>query len=647
MIKSVFLFIVSIFSLQIVNAQSETIIFDSVKEKFPNSDYVYLEQKSVIEYKVVENKVVQTINFKEKILVLTQNGIANLKFDSYEYDDFVSIENFKSSVTELKIAGVTKTFIHQDNRVIVKPPVKKISTNFVFYDGSMVVNYMYPNLNIGSIIETSYTMVINEQSFPNRELIGQFEPILNKEIIINIPNSIKVNCLSYNLTPSIKRDTIVKSNKKSIIISSTNCPKIAFEKNSIGLFHYAPHIVLIVDEFTTTSGSQKVLSDLSSLHHLYLKTLSEIEKETASNELIQLSKQITDTIPLELDKVKAIYYWIQDNIKYIAFEEGKYGYVPRNGNDTYRKRYGDCKDMASLVYLMTKAINIPVYLTWVGTRELPYDYSTSHNPTVDNHMISTYISDGQHYILDATNSIQDIHFPTAFIQGKELLIHKDTSTYEVFRVPIISESLNTISDSVHIEIVENVLQINKKIHLTGYEKTNHTYALLDLKESETTTIIQDLFFNSNQNIEIQKTNIENLKEREKDLNISIESTMKLQESNSKLFVPAFQITNPIELFDLTKRKTPISLNNTGSYNFVTTFKIPDNQEVLSLPTNDQFSSDFFEIESNFTQENNQVICKLSFKIKTLEIPTSAFTDLNAFQSMLKKELKKIIILIKK
>ena len=158
MIKSVFLFIISIFSLQIVNAQSETIIFDSVKEKFPNSDYVYLEQKSVIEYKVVENKVVQTINYKEKILVLTQNGIANLKFDSYEFDDLVSIENFKSSVTELKIAGVTKTFIHQDNRVIVKPPVKKISTNFVFYDGSMVVNYMYPNLNIGSIIETSYTI---------------------------------------------------------------------------------------------------------------------------------------------------------------------------------------------------------------------------------------------------------------------------------------------------------------------------------------------------------------------------------------------------------------------------------------------------------------------------------------------------------
>ncbi|MCC6701214.1 MAG: DUF3857 domain-containing protein, partial [Fluviicola sp.] len=222
MIKSVFLFIISIFSLQIVNAQSETIIFDSVKEKFPNSDYVYLEQKSVIEYKVVENKVIQTINYKEKILVLTQNGIANLKFDSYEFDDLVSIENFKSSVTELKIAGVTKSLSYKDNRVIVKPPIKKISTNFVFYDGTMVVNYMYPNLNIGSIIETSYTKVIKEQSFPNRELIGQFEPILNKEVIIVIPKNIKLTCLSYNLTSSIKRDTVVKNNKKSVVISSTN-----------------------------------------------------------------------------------------------------------------------------------------------------------------------------------------------------------------------------------------------------------------------------------------------------------------------------------------------------------------------------------------------------------------------------------------
>ena len=51
----------------------------------------------------------------------------------------------------------------------------------------------------------------------------------------------------------------------------------------------------------------------------------------------------------ELEKVKAIYYWAQKNVKYVAFEYALGGFVPRDANDIYSKKYGDCKDNSSIM----------------------------------------------------------------------------------------------------------------------------------------------------------------------------------------------------------------------------------------------------------------------------------------------------------
>ena len=61
--------------------------------------------------------------------------------------------------------------------------------------------------------------------------------------------------------------------------------------------------------------------------------------------------------------------------KYVAFEDGMGGFVPREAGLVCSRRFGDCKDMASILTAMNRAAGIPAYFTWLGTRDLPYTFS--------------------------------------------------------------------------------------------------------------------------------------------------------------------------------------------------------------------------------------------------------------------------------
>jgi hypothetical protein len=60
--------------------------------------------------------------------------------------------------------------------------------------------------------------------------------------------------------------------------------------------------------------------------------------------------------------------------------------------------------MANLMTEMLKLAGLEAYMTWIGTRHIPYDY-TLPSLAVDNHCISTVILGGKEYYLDGTEKV--------------------------------------------------------------------------------------------------------------------------------------------------------------------------------------------------------------------------------------------------
>src|SRR5258708_38232193 len=60
------------------------------------------------------------------------------------------------------------------------------------------------------------------------------------------------------------------------------------------------------------------------------------------------AKELTAGPGTDMDKIKAIFYYVQDNIRYIAFEDGMAGVKTEKTHEVLRKKNGDCKGLGKL-----------------------------------------------------------------------------------------------------------------------------------------------------------------------------------------------------------------------------------------------------------------------------------------------------------
>jgi Domain of Unknown Function with PDB structure (DUF3857)/Transglutaminase-like superfamily len=85
-------------------------------------------------------------------------------------------------------------------------------------------------------------------------------------------------------------------------------------------------------------------------------------------EIQQKVAELTATSKTTLDKIDALTRFVQQGIRYVAIEIGIGGYQPHPAAKILADRYGDCKDKATLLSAMLKAIGVDSYYVLVNTR---------------------------------------------------------------------------------------------------------------------------------------------------------------------------------------------------------------------------------------------------------------------------------------
>lgn len=143
--------------------------------------------------------------------------------------------------------------------------------------------------------------------------------------------------------------------------------------------------------------------------------------------------EITQGKSTAIEKVKAIYYWVQDNVRYIAFEDGLAGFKPEKAQEVLRRKYGDCKGMANLTKELLKASGFDSRLCWIGTHHIAYDYSTP-SLAVDNHMICAVVLNGRRYFLDATEKYIPLNEYAERIQARQVLIEDAFRAHTIYKL---------------------------------------------------------------------------------------------------------------------------------------------------------------------------------------------------------------------
>ena len=61
------------------------------------------------------------------------------------------------------------------------------------------------------------------------------------------------------------------------------------------------------------------------------------------------------------EKLERIFTFVQQKIRYVAVSIGIGSYQPHFAEDVFQNRYGDCKDMSTLIVALARAAGIPAY----------------------------------------------------------------------------------------------------------------------------------------------------------------------------------------------------------------------------------------------------------------------------------------------
>lgn len=135
-------------------------------------------------------------------------------------------------------------------------------------------------------------------------------------------------------------------------------------------------------------------------------------------------REIVEKCPTEAEKVRAVYHFVTNAIRYNAWEFGVHGYQPYTVTQIFQRQFGDCKDKALLLCVMLREIGIaarPVLIYAEDRRshlELPF-------PLVErfNHCIAAVTrADKSLHFLDATATFHGVNTIPSMDQGAPVLL---------------------------------------------------------------------------------------------------------------------------------------------------------------------------------------------------------------------------------
>ncbi|MFV8756826.1 DUF3857 domain-containing protein [Nannocystaceae bacterium ST9] len=165
-------------------------------------------------------------------------------------------------------------------------------------------------------------------------------------------------------------------------------------------------------------------------------------------------------------KIQAIYEHVIRSTRYVGLEFGIHGYKPYRTTDIYNRRFGDCKDKASLLKVMLGLVGIEANLVLVRTRDQGRIGEQPASLSAFNHAI-VYVPEYDLFI-DGTAEHSGAFELPAGDQGASVLIIEDGKGASFRTIPYTTPDQNVESFDYEVAIAaDGDAKVDYSMTLTG------------------------------------------------------------------------------------------------------------------------------------------------------------------------------------
>ncbi len=189
------------------------------------------------------------------------------------------------------------------------------------------------------------------------------------------------------------------------------------------------------------------------------------EQLVVDNEIRKIVTEQTNGLTDRRKKVAALHNWVVQNTRYVGLEFGIHGFKPYRTTECLKRRFGDCKDKASLIKVMLDTAGIPANIVLVRTRRNGEIDTTPASLQIFDHAIA-YVPEFDLF-LDGTAEYSGTSELPWGDQGVQVLIVKDGGEYILRKTPILPAATNSVLTSYAVDLRGDVAVVDVGSTLTG------------------------------------------------------------------------------------------------------------------------------------------------------------------------------------
>ncbi|MFW5724841.1 MAG: DUF3857 domain-containing protein [Bacteroidota bacterium] len=614
---------------------------ETIAAEFPGQNAVMLEQH----YRYVFDMVRDTLSVKQqisqKVLMLSQHTMP-FTTDYVYFNDFSSIEDLEA-YTLVPRKGSSR-YVRVDAGHFSEAHDRE---NSIFYNDSKTKQFAYPSLQQNAITNLNYTVVYHDPMFLRHCYFQSAVPVLSAKVQLKVHRDIEIGFKLYNDNDadiqfrqySRGRYTYYEWEMKDVP------PSRYADTRFFGLRHHSPHLAVYVKTVNQDVNLETYYDGVDELYRFYRSLMKDMDVSHTAP-MKALVDDLTEGLSQE-EKIRAIYYWVQQNIRYVAYVDGYNGFIPAPPAEVFSKRFGDCKGMSVLMQKMLDLAGIQAWLAWVGTRDIPYTYQECPLPSVDNHMVVALEHNGDTLILDATFNYLDLGSYPYHIKGKEVLIGISEQDYRLFTVPVSHYSQNTVVDSVLVSINAKTLEGKGNRTHKGFNKLELAYAMRGVPANDYKKKFTALFEKGNNKFRVNSWDAISLFDYDVPSKVSYHFTLEdyVMRMDDEIYVNLnLDRSHHTMKMDTTIRFSPVVNDFPFKETHVTQLLIPDGYNLSFIPEDEEFVGDSFRASFRYKHDGDYVTLTREIVFDFLVLGEDRFEQWNAMIAHLVKNYRLSVVL---
>ncbi len=624
--------------------------YDSIAAKYSTENAVYTNKSEQLVITIEDGELVANNYATMEKLFISDLSLTNYNRDYFFYGDYNALTDY-SGVAYLPLKGKKYKKVDCNGFGSGSP------SDYVFYDDIRYVQAYYSGLCKNAITETRYSTTNADvhmlPGFVFQDIMENL-PVVKASYEVVVPIGVNMSfAIEGGNTSMIKQTKEEKNGKIYYRFTATDIPAPRKFDNVPSWRYYVPHVIPYITSFRL-NGAKKdsVIAKTPDDLYRYLYNFVRCINVKTDTPLAKVVAELTKNDNTPKEKAEHIYKWVQKNIHYVAIENGLEGFVPRSADTVLKRKYGDCKDMASISLAMCRKAGLKAYVAWIGTTELPYTIEKLPLNVNFNHMICAVKNGDEWIFLDGTNPVQPYGYNRDDIQGKQVLISIDEKNYKIVTIPVLPASKNMSEDSTHVTIDGRKLLGWLSQVYKGYDAWDIAYKMMyNNREDERQKMVKGLTVRGSNKYTQGKYDLNAQKSGDKDVTISADFIVDdyVQQVGKECFVNM----NLLHYFegeriDMKDRKVDKYYDRKAKHKEVVVLDIPKGYKVSYLPTAVKGSLDnIWNYSISYKADKQKITLTKEYEINALAISPDKFFDNNKMIDDLKKYYNESVVLTAK